>query len=259
MNTPYKTLRATFAAGLIIASATTRADTVTLAFETYLPSGTNSFATNAALLGEAAIPTSSGNYRLPPGSTVTGTIRINLDTAPPDRAASTDFGIYESTVDFITINYDSLLLPNPVPESAWIHTDVARYETERGGSRDLFFFYDGRSADWTDTRSGLRYALTLNSRLWVNANIDGVLQSDALDQPVGWTSSDTAAGEQTDFTLFYRLDTYQGAELIGRDEARITTADITRVSAVPLPPAFGIFGSGLLGLAGVARRNRQRN
>ena len=259
MNTRHTALRTTFLASLLMATTAPQADTVMLAFETYLPSLADSVATNAGLFGDTAVETSTGTFWLPAGSTLSGTIRINLDAAPNDSAASPDFGIYESATDFITVNFETLSLPNPVPVEAQLHTDVVRFETDRGGSssRDLFFYYDGMSADWTDTTSGLRYDLTLNSKLWVNANADGILQSDAVDQPVNWVSTDTVAGEQTDFSLFYRLDTYGGLDLLSRDEARITTADITRVNAVPLPPAIGLFGTGLLGMAGVARRSRR--
>ena len=258
MNTRHTPLRTTLLASLFMATATSQADTITLAFETYLPALTDSVATTAALFGDTAIETSTGTYRLPAGSTLSGTIQINLDGAPNDSAASPAFGIYESATDFITIRYDTLSLPNPVPVDAQLHNDVARFETERGGSssRDLFFYYDGVSSNWTDTTSGLRYALTINSKIWVNANVDGILKSDLLDQPVNWMSSDTVAGEQTDFSLFYRLDTYNGADLVNRDEARITTADVTRVSTVPIPSAIGLFGAGLVGMAGVARRRR---
>ena len=260
MNTRHTALRTTLLASLLMATATPQANTVTLAFETYLPSLADSVATNADVFGDTAVETSTGTYRLPAGSTLSGTIQINLDAATIDSAASPAFGIYERATDFITVRYDTLSLPNPVPVSAQVHDDVARFETERGGSssRDLFFYYDGVSSDWTDTTSGLRYDLTLNSTLWVNANRDGILQNDLLDQPVNWTSVAAIIGEQTDFSLFYRLDTYDGLDLLSRDEARITTADITRVNAVPLPPAIGLFGMGLLGMAGVARRS-QRN
>jgi len=259
MNTRHTPLRTTLLASLLMATATPQASTVTLAFETYLPSLTDSVATTAELFGDTVVETSTGTYRLPAGSTLSGSIRIDLDAAPRDSATSPAFGIYESATDFITVNYDTLSLPNPVPVSAQVHDDVARFETKRGGSssRDLFSYYDGVSSDWTDTTSGLRYDLTLNSTLWVNANRDGILQNDLLDQPVNWTSDDTVIGEQTDFSLFYRLDTYDGLDLLSRDEARITTADITQVGAVPLPPAIGLFGTGLLGMAGVARRNRR--
>lgn len=259
MNTQCTTLSATLMAGLLLATTIAQANTITLAFESYLPSVIDSVATDAAFLGKTAIETTTGTYRLPADTTVLGTIEINLAPAPPDGSASPAYGIYESLSDFITVNYETLVLPNPAPLSALVHNDTARFETERGGSssRDLFFYYDGISANWTDTTSGLRYALTLNSTLWVNSNLDDVLQSDALNQPVSWTSDATVVGEQTDFSLFYRLDTYDGPDLLGRDEARITTVDISQISAVPLPSAIWLLGSGIMGIAGIARRNQQ--
>jgi len=260
MNAKNNRLYTTLFASLLFATTATHANTVTLAFETYLPSAMDSVATDATFFGDTSIETSTGTYQLPAGSTVSGTIKIDLTAAPADSAALSAFGIYESSTDFITVSYETLSLPNPVPLSAQVHNDVARFETERSGSSsyDLFSYFDGMSADWADTSSGLRYVLALNSTIWVNTSIDGILQNDSLDQRVSWISDATVAGEQTKFSLFYQLETYDGISLISRDEARITTAQVTQVNAVPLPPSILLLGTGLLGFAGIVRRNRRR-
>ena len=48
--------------------------------------------------------------------------------------------------------------------------------------------------------------------------------------------------------------TVNGNQLILSDTAGIDVAEFTRVSAVPVPAAVWLFGSGFLGLVGVARR-----
>ncbi len=258
MSLRHSPIRAMLVASLFFAASTTHAAILTLAFDTFLPSATDSLATSASLLGPEAIQTSTGNYQLPASSTLSGTIEIDLDAAPSDSATSPGTGIYESTTDFITVNYDTLLLPNPVSVDALIHSDAAEFSTERNGSAstDLFSYTDFMEADWLDTSSGLRYVLRLTSTIWVDTGIDGVLQNDSIDQPVSWTSDTNIAGEKTNFSLFYRLDTYDGLNLINRDEAQITTAQVTRVSAVPLPPAILLFGTGLLALVGSSRKMR---
>ena len=48
----------------------------------------------------------------------------------------------------------------------------------------------------------------------------------------------------------------QIGDMSNSDLGHFVTVSVTSVSAVPVPAAVWLFGSGLIGLVGVARRNR---
>lgn len=55
--------------------------------------------------------------------------------------------------------------------------------------------------------------------------------------------------DQADYAMFYLEDT-------GTADTYLATGFLTSVTVVPIPPAVWLFGSGLIGLISIARRNR---
>ena len=89
--------------------------------------------------------------------------------------------------------------------------------------------------------------------LLVNVEVGGTLGIDALMS--GWINGSSCAPGDTctnilDFDPIFRVSNAPGFDLL------ITSDSGASTSPIPIPAAFYLFGSGLLGLVGVARRKK---
>ena len=119
-------------------------------------------------------------------------------------------------------------------------------------SFDATDYYDVDISSWTSYGSG-------GFGLWNTSTGDALklFGGPFLGVPIGYVSGEIISGSATKLgSSFASLGFITGSYVSTLTNGSITDTVIVNISAVPAPAAVWLFGSGLLGLIGIARRKK---
>lgn len=173
------------------------------------------------------------------------TLRINFDSLTPDLDSSDDRGRYLGE---------------------WITLDIGTYQAQNLGSVNyapqisVSNQWNGAAGDELTFNSGIKAhsAPLLGDRELVSIvsqfrdDQGSIFNSDSLPS----IPPDLELIEQANLELLFSNNYTPG---IGAFDARWIYGNITSITAVPVPTAFWLFGSGLIGLLSVAKRKFAHN
>lgn len=194
------------------------------------------------------------------GQLISGTLTLDLDQAPADRYGSSGMAVFNGNdLNWVTFTFNDLNLAG-LPGVTPGNFDGVTLTLSSSGGRDVYqvtsdaYYTVGGRLSLPHREYRLRTNLRLNA-------YDGLV-SDGLNQTLSWTEDNltTAGLVDGDYGL---IDVYyqmidQSADGTVNDQEyaqlRYSLLSLNVTSAVPLPAAVWLMGSGLTALAVIGRR-----
>jgi hypothetical protein len=158
--------------------------------------------------------------------------------------------------------------PHSFSSTNWLVNDYYQFSVSTTGLKDIVFSWDQTSSNTGPKDFALQYST--NGTTFTNFASYAVLANGASPNSPWSSSTGSAAysftqdlssilGLNNQSSIFFRLietdNAAAGGGTVGSGGTdRVDNVKITGVSAVPLPAAVWLFGSGLMGMAGIRRR-----
>lgn len=190
------------------------------------------------------------------GRWITGQFSLDLNRAPTDSAANSVRGLYQGNgIDWIRFCLDDLALPT-LSDVSTIHGDRVELQL---ASTNVYQVLSDEGLSATSETDSTRVELRLRTEFIIHA--PSLFTNDALAQTMAWREDDSNYYEYYDYgrlDVYYRLYVQRSDGTILADEYALQRFFITELNtvltAVPVPAAAWLLGSGLLAVSGVARR-----